>query len=123
MAYQESETHAQESVSIAQTHGEPDLTISSFRIEHNQEALGIGTSTPRLSWTVATQTNNWYQAAYALEAYDAAGHLREQTGRIASDQSVLVAWPFAPLRSRERLALRVRVWGTDGSASPWSNLA
>ena len=30
-------------------------------------------------------------------------------------QSVLVPWPFAPLASRERRTVRVRVWGADGS--------
>src|SRR5690349_2849981 len=122
MAYQEPETHAQESVSIAQTHGESALTISSLRFEYDRDALGIGTPSPHLSWTIATKAKDWHQAAYAIEAYDAAGHLQEQTGRVASDQSVQVAWPFAALRSRERLALHVRVWGTDGSASAWSNL-
>jgi alpha-L-rhamnosidase len=34
---------------------------------------------------------------------------------------VLVPWPFAPLVSRECLHLRVRVWGTDGSLSAWSD--
>jgi alpha-L-rhamnosidase len=123
MAHQESETHTQEGISAAQAHGKPALTITSLRIEHDREALGLGTPTPRLSWTIATQASNWYQAAYAIEAYDVAGHLREQTGRVASEQSTLLAWPFAPLHSRERLALRVCVWGTDGSASNWSSLA
>ena len=35
------------------------------------------------------------------------------------DQSVLVAWPFEPLQSRERVSLRVRVWGKDGAIA-WS---
>ncbi len=36
---------------------------------------------------------------------------------------MLVAWPFAPLTSRERVAVRVRVWDIDGKVSPWSQLA
>src|SRR5205807_10222381 len=39
---------------------------------------------------------------------------------IESDQSVLVPWPFAPLSSRERIAVRVRVRGSNGQSSAWS---
>jgi alpha-L-rhamnosidase len=42
------------------------------------------------------------------------------TGRVESGQSVLVPWLSAPLRSRQRLAVRGRVWGGDGAASAWS---
>jgi alpha-L-rhamnosidase len=31
-----------------------------------------------------------------------------------------VDWPFEALASRERLTLRVRVWGADGQPSAWS---
>ena len=41
-----------------------------------------------------------------------------------SDESVLVPWEAPPLRSRERRAVRVRVWGPDGDGpSPWSDEA
>ena len=98
----------------------PSVTISRFRIEHLRETLGIGTDRPRLSWMVETDCPKWRQAAYEIECYDADGKLRSQTGRVESDQSVLVAWPFEPLLSREHLTLRVRVWGKDGQASAWS---
>jgi alpha-L-rhamnosidase len=62
------------------------------------------------------------QSAYEVEAYDGAGKLRGQTGRVDSGESVLVDWPFAPLNSRERVNVRVRVWGTDGGETAWSEL-
>ncbi|MCA9916352.1 MAG: glycoside hydrolase family 78 protein [Anaerolineales bacterium] len=91
-----------------------------LRVEHLQETLGIGVERPRLSWQIETDTQNWRQAAYEIECLAADGTVRGQTGRVASDQSVLVDWPFAPLASRERVSLRVRVWGADGSESGWS---
>ena len=36
---------------------------------------------------------------------------------------MLVPWPGAPLASRQRVEVRVRVWGEDGSESPWSEPA
>jgi alpha-L-rhamnosidase len=65
----------------------------------------------------------WRQAGYELEAYGPDGRLRDRTDRVASGELVLVAWPFAPLASRERLAVRVRAWGADGRPSAWSSPA
>ena len=85
---------------------------------HHRDAIGIGEICPRLSWTVQTTIADWYQAGYEIEAYGPDGRLRERTERLASDQSVLVRWPFAPLSSRERLTVRVRVWGIDEGIPP-----
>ena len=90
------------------------------RIEHLRDTLGIGTDRPRLSWTVKTESRDWHQAGYEIESYDSNGKLRDQTGKVESDQSVLAAWPFAPLTSREQLSVRVRVWDRDGKTSEWS---
>ena len=95
-------------------------TISTVQIEHNKETLGIGSDCPRLSWIIETTINEWHQSGYEIESYDSDGKLHGRTRRIESDQSVLVPWPFAPLSSRERLTLRVRVWGMDGQPSTWS---
>jgi alpha-L-rhamnosidase len=100
--------------------GTSGASIAGVRYEHHRDAFGIGTASPRLSWIVATQTPGWRQAGYEIEAYDSDSQLRDQTGRVDSDQSVLVAWPFAPLESRERRTIRVRAWGQDGQASAWS---
>jgi alpha-L-rhamnosidase len=95
-------------------------TIADLRVEQRRDTLGIGDARPRLSWIVATTLAGWRQSAYAIEVYEPGGPLRVQTGRIASDQSVLMPWPFAPLQSRERLQVRVQVWGGDGQPSAWS---
>ena len=98
------------------------LAVTDVRFEHLREALGIGTSQPRLSWLVDTERPGWLQAAYEIEAIGPGGQMRGHTGRVEFGRSTLVPWPFAPLSSRECLSVRVRVWGTDGSASDWSDL-
>jgi alpha-L-rhamnosidase len=100
--------------------GAADTRITSVRFEHRPDALGIGTAEPRLSWIVQTSAAGWSQASYEVESYGPDGQLLGRTGRVESDQSALVPWPFAPLQSRERRALRVRVWGSDRQASAWS---
>ncbi|HEY8284891.1 MAG TPA: glycoside hydrolase family 78 protein [Chloroflexota bacterium] len=100
--------------------GTATTTVASLKFEYRHDALGIGAARPRLSWTVVTSLAGWYQAAYAVEAYEADGSLREWTDRIESDQSVLVPWPFAPLMSRESRMVRVQVWDAEGRSSGWS---
>ena len=92
-----------------------------LRVEHCRETLGLGSSRPRLSWRIETAARNWYQEAYEI-ASGAPGCDFEAptTGRVESGQSVLVEWPFEPLRSRQCVSVRVRVWGADDSASDWS---
>ena len=102
--------------------GASEVAIADLRFEHHRNTPGIGEARPRLSWTVATEVAEWHQAAYELEAYNWDGQLRNQTGRVESDQSVLVSWPFIPLTSQERLTVRVRVWGANEHPSAWSAL-
>jgi alpha-L-rhamnosidase len=75
---------------------------------------------PMLSWKTLSQVKNWFQVSAEVELVTAGGR---RTASIDGDESVFVAWPFAPLRPRETAALRVRVQGTDGSVSPWSDPA
>lgn len=92
------------------------------RAEHHVVALGIGESAPRLSWRVETSEHGWAQRAYEVEGLDEEGQRLWSTGRVESGESVLVPWPGRPLGSRERVSVRVRVWG-DGAdtPSPWSS--
>jgi alpha-L-rhamnosidase len=93
------------------------FSIGNVRLDHSRDLLGIGVARPRLSWTVASGFPEWCQAAYEIESIGQDGRSLEQTGRVESGQSVLVPWPFAPLTSRQRVLVRVRVFGTGGRPS------
>ena len=97
-------------------------TSVKLQVEHLRETLGIGTSSPRLSWIMETTQKNWRQSWYEVEAYLPDGALAETTSRVESVESVLVPWPFRPLASRDRRLVRVRVWGEDNEPSAWSDL-
>ncbi len=104
-----------------------DVRVESLRVEHLLTPLGIGQMRPRLSWTTRTPVTGWTQAAYEIEVSDAPdGDVTQvPTGRVRveSPDSVLVPWPqaAAPLQSRERRTVRVRVWGSgDDEPSGWS---
>lgn len=92
-------------------------TVTTIQFEHRHDTLGIGNPAPRLTWRVETNAANWTQTAYEIALDDVL------TGKIESDQSTLVAWPFPPLQARQRVGIRVRVWGSDGAQSNWSEAA
>ncbi len=93
------------------------VRIAAPSIEHHRSALGIGESTPRLSWIVESAPSGWAQTAYEVEI-DRGGSA--ETTAVDSRDQVLVAWPAPPLQSRESAAVRVRVAGEDGVWSEWS---
>ncbi|WP_335991211.1 family 78 glycoside hydrolase catalytic domain [Glycomyces sp. MUSA5-2] len=96
------------------------MIVTPVRFEHHRDALGIGEPAPRLSWITADAPAGWRQARYQVESRSAGA---AETATVDSADSVLVAWPFAPLASRERRDVRVRVVGEDGTASDWSEWA
>ncbi|KAB8143059.1 Bacterial alpha-L-rhamnosidase [Chloroflexia bacterium SDU3-3] len=96
------------------------VSIARVQFEHLREPLGVGTATPRISWVVDAAAPGWSQAGYELASFGPGGEPRDQPARAESGESALVAWPFAPLRPRERVAVRVRAWGQDGQPTPWS---
>jgi alpha-L-rhamnosidase len=90
--------------------------VTPVRFEHRDDALGIGTSAPRLSWQIRTDDTDdpeWRQNAYEFELNGAT------TVRVESAEQVLVPWPFDPLPSRARATVRVRV-ASGGRWSGWS---
>jgi alpha-L-rhamnosidase len=93
--------------------------VSGVRAEHRDDALGVASPTPRLSWRVTGAEQYWTQTAYEIEIERGDG--RQSTGVVRSSESVLVAWPFAALRSRERVRIRVRVWADGAGATSWSD--
>ena len=94
-------------------------TPSALRFEHHEEPFGIGEVRPRLSWQVSTETPDWMQAAYELELGPDENSMASY-GRTDSAEQLLQPWPAPPLQSRQRVAVRVRVWGNDdGGPSEW----
>ena len=93
------------------------ISVSPVRFEHHRDALGIGESAPRLSWIVESAPAGWRAASYELE---------RRGGEVVTVAGVTrCSWPgrSPPLGSRERAEVRVRVTGTDGTSSEWSEWA
>ena len=101
---------------------------TNLRFEHHspgRPSLGIGIASPRLSWHLSDAPADYRQGAYELDVRRA--HQAEVV-RQKSDAQVLVPWPVAPLESRERAEVRVRVRDVaagddDQSWTAWSEPA
>ncbi|HEX5730888.1 glycoside hydrolase family 78 protein [Microbacterium sp.] len=93
------------------------VRIAAPSIEHHRAAIGIGESSPRVSWIIESAPEGWTQAAYEISVERPSG---AESVAVDSPEQVLVDWPTAPLHSRERAGVRVRVAGADGVWSEWS---
>lgn len=88
-------------------------TVTRLRAEYQDDAFGIGTASPRLSWQVENAAPAWRSDRYELTLERETGI---ETVIVHSPEQLLVPWPFTPLASRERVLLHVRL----GDGSSWS---
>ena len=105
------------------------VEVGQLRCEHLENPIGIGMQQPRLSWKLQSDRVGEVQTAYQIRAAASAAGLKNgqpdlwDSGRIASDQSVLVPWAGKPLGSRSQVFWQVRVWDRDNQPSAWSDTA
>ncbi|MGY1846485.1 family 78 glycoside hydrolase catalytic domain [Blastococcus sp. SYSU DS1021] len=86
-----------------------------LRVEHLDEALGLRSTAPRLSWRLP-------EGAREQRAYRITTDSGWDTGWVGGDRGLLVPYAGPPLCSGQRVEWRVRV-GTDLGESPWSEPA
>ncbi|KAL5340938.1 bacterial alpha-L-rhamnosidase-domain-containing protein [Aspergillus crustosus] len=95
------------------------LSISQVSFEHHRTALGIGETTPRISWRFEGNVSNWFQSAYEIEIQRQG---ETNSFHVNSTDSVLVPWPSDPLQTGEEATVRVRSFGSRRNVdSSWSD--
>jgi alpha-L-rhamnosidase len=113
-------------------HAADDLSpvkLADLQAEHQTNPIGIGFARPRLSWKLISNRAGEMQSAYEIRAGSSEANLTADkpdvwdSGKIVSDQSVLVNWGGKPLQSRQRIFWQVRVWDKSDKPSPWSETA
>lgn len=95
--------------------------VEQLRAEYGSNPRALGVPRPRLSWVVESDVPGYRQHAYEIAAHDLESGDAATSGAVASNESVLVPWPFDPLGSRARRQLRVRVTASTGESSDWSS--
>ncbi len=104
------------------------VRLDALSVEHQQDPIGIGEAQPRLSWKLLSDRKGEVQSAYEIRAASSAAGLSAtpdlwSSGKVVSDQSVLVPWGGKTLGSRSPVFWQVRVYDKDGVASAWSQPA
>jgi alpha-L-rhamnosidase len=94
-------------------------SVTRLRCEYKVDPLGIDAAQPRLSWQLQSAERGVVQSAYQVQVARA-GKTLWDTGKVASDRSVHVAYAGPALESSGRYTWRVRVWDGAGRASAWS---
>src|SRR5687768_949717 len=108
------------------------MEIVHLLCEYRSNPLGIDVTAPRFSWQMQTTQAGARQTAYRILAASDPKRLSEgkadvwDSGRIESDQSILIPYAGQPVSSRQRVYWSVRVWDETASAlqgeSAWFEL-
>ncbi len=98
------------------------IATQNLRCESLTNPIGLDIQQPRFSWQLVSEKRNVRQTAYEIQvSMDAVWkNLVWSSGRIASDQSVHVAYAGKPLASGQKYWWQVRVWDNYGNASDFS---
>jgi alpha-L-rhamnosidase len=105
------------------------LTVENPRCEYDVNPLGVDVHSPRLSWQLKSDRRGVHQSAYRVLVAENADRLEGNegkawdSGRVTSDQSVLVEYAGPKLESTQRYYWKVMVWDDQGNPSPWSHVA
>jgi alpha-L-rhamnosidase len=105
------------------------VRLYALTCEHLQNPNGLGVRQPRLSWKLRSEQPGERQTAFEIRAASTAAGLGKDkpdlwdSGKILSDQSVLLPWGGNSLGSRAQVFWQVRVWDRDGRPSAWSETA
>ncbi|MGA5285629.1 alpha-L-rhamnosidase [Streptomyces pseudogriseolus] len=96
-------------------------------VEYARHPLGLDEPRPRFSWPMASEEPGVRQSAYQLRVATSVSALARpdvwDSGRVVSDESVLVPYTGLELRPRTRYFWSVRVWDGEGRVSGWSEPA
>ena len=92
----------------------PRFEVYDLRCEGLLEPLGIDSFEPRFSWKLRSG-EPMRQVAWQLEVKDL-----WNSGKVESDEQIMVPYEGPMLASRQQALWRVRVWRQDGKVSRWS---
>jgi len=108
--------------------GMAQTSIYDLRCENLHSPLGIDNTHPHFSWKLSSTENGNHQTAYEVQVATSVESLTNgspdlwASGRVESDQSVMVDYEGKSLVSRDLCYWRVRVWDAQGEASDWSSV-
>ncbi|MDX9726613.1 MAG: family 78 glycoside hydrolase catalytic domain [Bacteroidales bacterium] len=103
-----------------------EITVSHLKCENLTDPLALATSSPRFSWKILSGVNGTYQTAFQILVASEEDLLTEKkadiwdSGKIDSDQSILVPFEGKELSPGTICFWKVRIWDDNGKATDWS---
>jgi len=105
------------------------IQVTDLKCENFNNPLGIENQHPRLSWQLKSDLRNIRQKSYRILVSDELlkididqGNIWD-SGKIDSDNSILVSYAGSTLQASKQYFWKVIVWDTNGKASEWSETA
>lgn len=108
---------------------EHNLLITDMTCEYLSNPYAINTMNPALGWKIQSNERGKIQTAYQILAASSKQRLAKNigdlwdTGIIPSDQSQHIIYSGKPLKSRDQVYWKVRVWDETNTESKWSETA
>lgn len=102
------------------------LSVTKLTVDHATEPLGIDSTSPSLGWRLDSRVNNERQTSYRILVASTPDRLAPgradvwDSGTVASNASVGVAYGGPALRSTRRYYWTVRAWDVRGVPSAWA---
>ena len=101
------------------------IAVGNLKCETLVNPKGIDATAPRFNWQISSLARGVKQTAYQIIVASSLDKLsREEgdlwnSGKVSSDQSILVAYAGRPLQSRQQCFWKVKTWTNVGEAE-WS---
>lgn len=105
------------------------MIISNLLVQYLENPIGLESKHPLLSYTLTSDIPDQEQTAYRILAASSQEHLQQENGDLWDSGKVFDSKPFAieyagkPLRSRQRVFWKVKVWDRYAVESEWSDTA
>lgn len=102
------------------------VEVENPRVELQENPEGIGTPNPRFMWQIESEQSDVVQTSYQIEVATSPEALKKgdlvwNSGEVASDNSLFIAYEGSPLESGKSYFWRVRV-NTNKGQTPWSEV-
>ncbi len=100
-----------------------------LRCEHLENPVAIDLPFPLLSWNLVSEIRNQRQSAYRIIVSSSKMNIEKDigdfwdTGKINSEVSVNIKYDGKPLKSRDILYWKVKVWNSEDKVSEWSDVS
>lgn len=106
-----------------------ELQIKELRVQHLKNPTGIGTEQPVFSYQLTAREPEQFQSAYQIlaatqkELLDGQNADLWDSGKTDGRRNFGIRYQGRPLKSRQRIYWKVRVWDKNGNVSAWSETA